>query len=92
MWSGYVLGRVRLLGIVLIGLLGGGDFDGGLEMGQAGPFLVFVVLLSLGSTWRQGLAMLLYDLFSLVIGNRHLFDRVCSGPDSIDWWIMIGRW
>ena len=65
MRAGYVIGRFRLFMQVSIGSLVVGDVNGGLSMGQAGPGLVFVGLVSLGSLWRRGFAVLRYGLFFL---------------------------
>ena len=61
-------------------------------MGRARPGLVMVVSVSLGSLWKQGLAMLLYGLPPLVTGHKRLAERVYYGPSYIDWWVFIGPW
>ena len=61
-------------------------------MGRARPGLVMVVSVSLGSLWKQGLAMLLYGLSPLVTGHKRLAERVYYGPSYIDWWVFIGPW
>ena len=62
--AGSALGHFRWSGRVLIGKLFSGAVGSGLAMGRAGPVLVFVRLVYLGSIWRRGLVMLRYGLFS----------------------------
>ena len=62
--AGSALGHFRWSGRVLIGKLVSGAVGSRLAMGRAGPVLVFVRLVYLGSLWRRGLVMLRYGLFS----------------------------
>ena len=61
--AGSILGIVRSSVQVSIGSLVGGNIDSGLSMGRTGTGLVFVVLASMGSLWRRGLAMFIYGIF-----------------------------
>ena len=62
--AGSALGHFRWSGRVLIGKLVSGAVGSRLAMGRAGPVLVFVRLVYLGSLWRRGLAMLRYGIIS----------------------------
>ena len=63
MRAGYVIGRFRFFMQVSIGSLVGGNINRGLLIGRTGTGLVFVVLVSMGSLWRRGLAMFIYGIF-----------------------------
>ena len=62
--AGSVMGQVKLLGRVSIKSKGSGSINRKLDMGWAGPSLVFFIMESLGSIWWWGLTMLLHGLFS----------------------------